>query len=106
MADAGASCGGREPKWSPVGQELFFRASVGRRIMSVPVSAGAAFSAGEPTLMFEVRYALSTGGDRSFDILPDGRFVLVRSVESPTDSADVVVVKNWLEELTRLVPVP
>ena len=101
-----STSGGREPKWSPDGQELFYREGVGTRIMSVSVDAGASFSAGDPTPLFEGRYAFSTGGERPFDILPDGRFVLVKSVESATDNADVVVVKNWLEELDRLVPIP
>ena len=74
--------------------------------MSVAVETGTAFSADDPTSLFEGPYGLSTGGQRPFDILPDGSgFVLVRSVPTGTDGADVVVVTNWTAELARLVPI-
>ncbi len=41
------------------------------------------------------------------DISPDGeRFLMIRTLEdtSTTPPPQIVIVKNWLEELERLVP--
>jgi hypothetical protein len=38
-----------------------------------------------------------------YDILPDGRFVMVK-VADPTDTREIVLVQHWFEELKRLVP--
>ncbi len=95
--------GGDEPAWGPDGREIFYRAE--GYLMVVEVSAGDDFSAGLPEMLFEADY-LSYGMHfpRMYDISPDGqRFVFFKQVSDPPVS-DLVVVTNWFEELTRLVP--
>jgi hypothetical protein len=46
-------------------------------------------------------------GVRPYDVAPDGRFFLIRSVQTEgggATSPTMIVVLNWLEELKRLVP--
>ena len=59
---------------------------------------------GIPTSLFEGPYARSSEvNDGLFDVSPDGqRFLMIRKVGSA--QGQVVVVLNWFEELTRLVP--
>ena len=40
--------GGRLPLWSPNGRELFYQTETGDRVMVVPVTTEAGFSAGSP----------------------------------------------------------
>ena len=48
----------------------------------------------------------SSPGDRNYDLAPEGRFLMITQGGAPTASPEIVVVQNWLEELTRLVPLP
>ena len=94
--------GGRTPVWAPDGRELFYRGARGA-MMSVTVETEPTFRAGSPTLLFEAGEFLVHGqpGGRGFDIDPitGDRFLMVKA------DSEVVVVQNWTEELTRLVPV-
>jgi len=49
------------------------------------------------------QYAGSGNAGSGYDILPDGRFVMVRGAD-PSGSREIVLVQNWFEELKRLVP--
>ena len=43
----------------------------------------------------------------TYDVAPDGRFLMLKQAGDagqPVEPATVIVVKNWLEELKRLVP--
>jgi len=40
-----------------------------------------------------------------YDVLPDGRFVMVRSPDQFA-AREIVFVRNFIEELKRLVPAP
>jgi hypothetical protein len=55
---------------------------------------------------FYVGRGLERGG--TFDVSPDGRrFLILKTVGDPeelTESATVIVVKNWGEKLKRLLP--
>jgi hypothetical protein len=45
------------------------------------------------------------GSSRSWDLAPDGRFLMIRQPSVAADSAaDIVVVEHWFEELKRLAP--
>jgi len=51
---------------------------------------------------------LSIQGEiRSYDIAPDGRFLIIGSDQADSGSgtpSNMIVVQNWFEELKRLVP--
>ena len=102
--------GGSQPRWSADGRELFYTALDGS-LMSVPVSSGSAFSWGTPMKLFASRFyvgrgLVSRGG--TYDVSPDGRrFLMLKTAGDPgqlAEQATVVVVKNWGEELKRLLP--
>jgi hypothetical protein len=48
------------------------------------------------------QYAVSINVGTAYDILPDGRFVMVRG-EDPSGTREVVLVEHWFEELKRAV---
>ena len=102
--------GGRSPRWSSNGRELFYRN--GRQVMVVGVEPGPTFRAGIPRLLFEGDYVqeLELSGAHNYDVSRDGqRFLMM--VPAPAEELGenarprIVVVQNWLEELRRRVPV-
>ncbi len=64
--------------------------------------------------MFEGPYRFSIGrAMHAFDISPDGeQFLMLKEAEGTSATVDsfdedsIVVIQNWFEELTRLVPTP
>ena len=102
--------GGSQPRWAASGRELFYTALDGT-LIGVPVGAGPTFTTGQPTRILDKPYyaglgTLSRGG--TYDVAPDGqRFLMLKAAgapDQPVEQAMVVVVKNWAEELKRLVP--
>jgi serine/threonine-protein kinase len=96
--------GGAEPRWSPDGSELFYRA--GDRMMAAPVRTQPTFEAGSPEELFTGAYVTRFG--RMYDVSSDGkRFLMVKEAsraKAESDRPQVVLVQNWFEELKRLVP--
>ncbi len=90
---------GEDPLWSPNGQELFYRTPEG--VMAVSVETEGAFERDTPRQLFADTYFLS--GSRNWDIAPDGRFLMI--TVGGASSPEIIVVQNWFEELTRLVPI-
>jgi Tol biopolymer transport system component len=94
--------GGLEPVWSRDGRELFYQE--GAKLMAAEVSAQ------EPELRLRPPRALFEGGfvlntldtGRTYDVAPDGRFLMIEPNE--VTPVSLVLVKNWVEELKRLVP--
>jgi serine/threonine-protein kinase len=94
--------GGREPRWSPLGGELFYRR--GRGVFVVGFTALPEFLASAPELLFEGDYHKSAASNEpDYDIGADGRFLMIRK-EEPYRKIHVVL--NWFSELERLVPIP
>ena len=96
--------GGRQPLWSPDGRELFYRAPSG--VMRVPVETEPTFTPGDPEVLFEDSYYF-VGGARTYDLAPDGRFLMVKEAAMTTEAdaeLEIILVQHWFEELTRLVP--
>ena len=70
---------------------------------------GNRLTVGPPTELFEdveTRYGL-----RSFDVAPDGRFLVIKEEGNAITAANeqhsatrIRIVQNWFEELRRLVP--
>ena len=104
--------GGHSPVWAPDGQELFFRRDGSLEMMVVDVEAEPTFRAGNPAVLFEAPYLLTSvgfGRTRTWDLADDGRFLMVKeSVSSDGSGAgpQITVVLNWHQELLERVPVP
>lgn len=106
--------GGTQPRWAPNGRELYYNGLDGM-LVAVPINTAgpiAPFAPGPPTRVLERAYFSGLGVFArvgSYDVAPDGRFLMLKPVETPGVSSElpaVVVVKNWAEELKRRVPPP
>ena len=97
--------GGTAPIWSRKGDELYYRSASGN-LVAVPVSLTTGFASGRPQTLFQFTDRFrSSGNAAAYDVLPDGRFVTVTDAALPTSgSRQIVVVKNWLNELNQLLP--
>ena len=97
------------PVWSADGRELFYRALDGTDLMVTQVETAPTFSSGTPELLFSLsNYKVASDTARSFDLAPDGRFVMLKLEATAGDDAPfngLIFVENWFEELKRLVPV-
>ena len=98
--------GGRQPKWGPEGQELFYLGP--DAMMAIEIESEPAFSLGIPRRLFPTVGYVTTGNGTYYSASPDGqRFVMLKA---GLDSGGVahqfslVVVENWFEELKRLAP--
>jgi serine/threonine-protein kinase len=103
--------GGRQPRWSPAGNEIFYLN--GPRMMGVDVETESRFDAGNPRVLFENAALVATGpaNARAFQyaVAPDGQQFLMLWSSSGSGSGvfgqwQLRVVRNWFEELQRLVP--
>jgi len=94
--------GGLEPVWSPDSRELFYLQ--GNKMMAVKIDADSEFRFGRPQVLFEGNYYHDY--NPSYDVGPDGRFLMIRRGEQEPGQAQIHVVLNWFEELKRLVPTP
>ena len=93
--------GGAEPVWSPSGDEFFYRK--GNELMVVAVETQPAFDSAAPRTLFVGESPESREIYRSYDVFPDGRF-LVRHAAPGTSIDRVRLVLNWHHELDELVP--
>ena len=109
--------GGLLASWSADGSALFFVSLRydGRKMMRVAVTVDSSgLQLGNPEPVFDMNYIAPDGTayrynqgsnvtGAGFDILPDGRFVLLREAEPV--NREVVIVQNWFDEVRRLAPV-
>jgi Tol biopolymer transport system component len=90
--------GGRQPVWGRNGRELFYRS--GDRMMAVPVTADSTFSAGKPVVLFVAKVLPVSS---SYDVTPDGDFLMIERGESDVLPSEVRVVLNWSSEIAPLL---
>ncbi len=95
--------GGVEPVWSRDGRELYYRQD--EQMMVVSIEEGAALAPGTPRVLFTAPYTFGVlyRGNPSYDVSPDGRFLMIRSEADDTMSPRLHVVLNWFEELKAKV---
>jgi hypothetical protein len=98
--------GGAHPLWVRNGQELLY-VSMGT-LMSVPMTAGPTFSAGKPSKLFDLPNLSFGPPGRMYDASRDGKRFLMTQENSvageQSQSARLVIVLNWFEELKARVP--
>ena len=98
-----STTGGASAAWSPDGRELFYRS--GDAMMRVDIDASESFVPGTPEVLFEGRYYVGQG--RSYDVAPDGRFLMLKETDDGAAGVtQIQVVLNWHQELLERVPVP
>ena len=89
--------GGREPRWSPNGDELFFRA--GNAMMAVTLRRPADFTAVVAHRLFVADWWAGGGNFPNYDVARDAQsFLAVRLTEQPLPP-EVDVVLNWRQVL-------
>ena len=98
--------GGIEPTWSRDGTEVFYRNGAGI-LIAARVEADSTFELRDRVSLFDAGNYLSNEDNRWYAESANGeRFLFfqpVASGESP-NSAELIVVQNFFEELKRLVP--
>ncbi len=109
--------GGTAAVWSADGSELYFTGFDDgvRKMLAVTLTPnGAALTVSLPRPLFVLEGAGSAAGASmsyasggnwgpEFDLLPDGRFVMIRQRDR-LSGTEFVLVQNWLEEVRRLAP--
>jgi dipeptidyl aminopeptidase/acylaminoacyl peptidase len=95
--------GGARPRWAADGRTLYY-ASDKNVLMSVavPDRSAAAFAAPAPVLDLE---PLRISAPRAaFDVLPDGRLVIIQKGEEEDELRRFNLVLNWSAELAKRMP--
>jgi serine/threonine-protein kinase len=107
------SGGATEPAWSPKGGELFYR-NGDRSIMSVSYTAGADFVPEKPVQLFQYRPAIGgTSVRASYDVAPDGRFLVNQAVLEAQNErnrqifpSSLRAILNWTSVVERTLSAP
>lgn len=94
---------GREPVWSWNGKELFYQEN--GKMMAVAVNTtGAEFVFESPRMLFQGGFvAWQEVTPRTYDVAPDGRFLMIEEKPNP-NPAIVTVVTGWTEMLASRLP--
>jgi Tol biopolymer transport system component/predicted Ser/Thr protein kinase len=89
--------GGKAPRWSHDGREIFFLAE--NAVMSAAVRVGRGFETAMPVPLFPAD--LFAGGDRmGYEVAPDGRFLVLQPAAGARDTG-LHVIANWLSGLKK-----
>jgi Tol biopolymer transport system component len=101
-----SSSGGISPVWSRDGRELFYNSPPDNAILRVGIDSTSTFRAATPQVLFQKSYFWGPAANgRSYDIAPDGRFLMIKDASVNNDRPpSIVVVLNWFEELKRVAP--
>ena len=91
--------GGREPVWSPSGDEIFYRSIDGERMMAVSVRTEPTLTIGQPRTLFQGHYRLGAFWSE-YDVSPKTKEFLMVAVDEPTRPR-LVVAMNFLSETER-----
>jgi len=99
-----SSEGGIEPLWARNGKQLFYRWEDQVRVVDVQTDGG--FTTSKSRLLFEKPGYFSGYPTRSYDLFLDGQRFLMVKIEQrkPSPVTEMILVKNWFEELKRLCP--
>jgi len=92
--------GGRAPRWSRDGRELFYWAGLGTaELVSVEIQTAPIFRAGLPQSLFK----LAAG--TTWDVAPDAKRFLVEQIPGVEDGGRrLEAVVNWFDELRLRAP--
>jgi Tol biopolymer transport system component len=92
--------GGAQPRWRGDGKELFYIDS-DKRVMAVPVKAGATFEAGTPTPLFQTRIHSARLALFQYAVSTDGKRFLINSLPREDASAPLTLLTDWASQLNK-----
>jgi len=84
---------GREPRWSRDGREIFFRANGAMFAVAVSERDGTLVPAA-PIELFRGDFEERPAARANYDVMPDGRFLMLRRIDVQTPQR-IVVSLNW-----------
>jgi eukaryotic-like serine/threonine-protein kinase len=88
--------GGFEPTWAADGKTLFYRQR--DAVLEVPITLrDGVIERAAPRVLFTGNFNVDRSGDQSYDIAPDGRFLMLRPV--PGGRMDLQVALNWIDDV-------
>jgi hypothetical protein len=93
--------GGDHPIWSRDGTRLFY-CSIEEKMITVTIETEPKLRVTDYKELFDWKY-LSCGNCQTYDVAPDGRFLMIRDPEG-SQRQQINMVLNWFDELKRLVP--
>jgi serine/threonine-protein kinase len=98
-----STAGGTRPLWARSGKELYFAAPDGT-VMSAIVDAGSTWNAHAPQKLFAGPYYFASGSpQRTFDVAPDGRFLMIKTPDRDSVPApQLVVIQHADQELAGI----
>jgi len=92
--------GGKGPRWSRDGREIFY--THGDRMMVVPVEINGGFAASDPRELFRFGFARRSNPVRDYDVSPDGkRFIMSRRPDDESIPREIDVITNFAATLGR-----
>jgi len=100
-----STAGGRAPRWSRDGKELFF-VDRGGTMVSAPIGAGSTFSVGPLRPLFNTAGFALDDFHQAFDVSPDGRSFIIaapRQLTATTRPPQLVRVDHWFQDLAARV---
>jgi Tol biopolymer transport system component len=86
--------GGREPVWSPTGNEIFYRSVDGEQMMTVSVRTEPTLSVGTPRLLFHGQFRPGLFWSE-YDVSPKTGDFLMVAVDEPIQPR-LVVAEHWM----------
>jgi Tol biopolymer transport system component len=89
--------GGSNPAWSRDGRQLYYNGgSFAARIAVVDVASGSTLNLSRPRPFGQYSVA-----DPSFDVLPDGRLLLISGAGNDGSTPELRLIVNWFDELRQ-----
>jgi hypothetical protein len=85
--------------WARNGREIFYVSD--GRMMVVTVTGDATLSVSKPRFLFDAKVWPTV--ERTYDVTPDGDFVMIERGESDVPPTQINVVLNWAQEVKKRV---
>ena len=86
--------GGREPVWSPSGDEIFYRSNDGQKMMAVTARTQGTLEIGPPRLLFEGQFRQGAFWSE-YDVSPKTHEFLMVAADGPLQPR-LAVAMNWI----------
>ena len=90
--------GGKIPRWSPNGRELYYVAPDSTLMAVATKLAGTSLEIETPAALFQPRLPSTIGP--SYNVAPDGRFLINLATDEET-AAPITVILNWASGLKQ-----